>query len=172
MCLCKYVGGLLGKKKKKKKRRVVSRQLRAAGIKQQRKINWRQGPPCLRSPILKTGPQRLLKHAVVCLETGSCSNSCILFLQRDSDNIWLFIAFRTLSPLLLTLKVAAQGMSKGLKTNKKNKIKKVYLKLKQVRWRVYGVCHLLGLGHVLKVYLPVQKKEVPTSMECVMILKR
>lgn len=57
----------------------------------------------------QAGPQRLLKHTVVCLKPGSCSYSCILFLQQGSDNIWLFIAFKPLSPLLLALKVAAHA---------------------------------------------------------------
>lgn len=65
--------------------------------------------PRLRIPRFQARPQRLLKHTGVCLKPGSCSYSCILFLQWRSDNIWLFIAFKPLSPLLLALKVTAHA---------------------------------------------------------------
>lgn len=59
----------------------------------------RAATPHLRIPRFQAGPQRLLEHTGVCLEPRRCSYSCILFLQWRSDNIWLFIAFKPLSPL-------------------------------------------------------------------------
>lgn len=86
----------------------------------------RPARPRLRIPRFQAGPQRLLEHTGVCLEPGPCSYSCILFLRWRSDNIWLFIAFKPLSPLQSTgLKATAHA---GPQVKKQNK--KVFRKLK------------------------------------------
>lgn len=47
----------------------------------------------------------------------SCSHSCILFLQRNPENIWLFIALKSPSALVLPLKVTPKTCLRS--TNRK-----------------------------------------------------